>query len=267
MTKIELDEEVRNEILCYLGKNQPEVYWDYREELSKEQIQTILNEEDGLNNVENEIWEMNIDHRWELEINLAKNAIEEFELDITPEEFREEFMDFMCVNLNVKQLVNNVGEITMLLYMYSNYDCTNSFDTMETSEYLRQVYKRVKTGVKKEDFMYEHSNGAYGGSLFCFVFKMNIFDILDLKRDMKKAKKLLIPKGTQFGFFSSFQGSSSVFDKVTYQDMKINIRETGKDFNPEYDNVDIVADITQHYSLHDVFGQDSFIDEQNITAK
>ena len=115
-----------------------------------------------------------------------------------------------------------------------------------------------------QDFMYEHENGAYGGSLFCFAFTTDLMNLIDIKSKLKTGKKVLIPKGTQFGFFSSFQGSGSPFEKVTEADFYLKTVETGKNYC-KYDCIDIIADVEQSYSIMDVYGCGSdFANNQNI---
>jgi len=83
----------------------------------------------------------------------------------------------------------------------------------------------------------------------------------DLKYNFKNS--ITIPKGAQFGFFSSFQGAGSVFEKTTYRNMtlpKVEPNET------EYDCINLIADVEQSYNLIDVYGSDRFINEQDITV-
>lgn len=280
MTNVKLSEELNSKIVEYLKKHTPiKIDWDYRDELSKEQIETIIGKDDGIFEIEQDIWEMNLDYAAELEDQLIDNMIDWFkdelmdELDCEEDEikdsfdFRDEYLDYLGFDANLNDLIRRTRDIPCLIYLYSNYDCTNSFDTMESSEYLQQVYKRVRNGVRKKDFMWEHINGAYGGSMFCFAFKCSILELLELKKQMKTGKRILIPKGTQFGFFSSFQGAGSVFDKETYRNFYLNIKEEGKDFNPEYDHAYLLADIEQSYNMIDVYGSDEFIASQDILIK
>jgi hypothetical protein len=167
--------------------------------------------------------------------------------------------------VDIEFLINRVKDLFVLIKVYSNYDCTNSYDTMQDSDYLKQVYKRVKKGVNKDDFMWEHMNGAYGGSLFCFLFRTDLSTLISLKDDFRKGKKVFIPKGTQFGFFSDYQGSGSPFEKETYQDMWLKIKENTKGYNSKYDNIDMIADIEQHYSMEDVYSPTrEFAKEQKL---
>ena len=112
--------------------------------------------------------------------------------------------------------------------------------------------------------MNEFYNGAYGGSLFCFAFKTDIQGYFDLKEAEKTGKTITIPKGTQYGFFSSFQGACSVFEKTTYRNMTILLKE--KEL-PEYDCIGLKADEAQHYSMTDVYGSNSFVKKQNINIQ
>lgn len=282
---MELSKKLNKEIIEFCNARPIEVDWQYDDELSKDQIIKILKyPENGLNDVGNEIWEMNLDYQFELEDYFIKETLYDwFKNELTeaftkenPNEseewigeeikdfLNEHYREYVSVDMNIKKLLNNVGELTCLIPLYSNYDCTNSFDTIETSDYLAQVYQRVKGGVKKTDFIWEHINGAYGGSLFCFAFRCDLETLIQLKKNLKTAKKIFIPKGTQFGYFSSFQGSGSPFEKTTYRNFYLNVKETGGLFYPDYDNIDIIADLEQHYSMNDVYGQNDFILSKNI---
>jgi len=263
-TKVKLTwEQVKEQ----LPKTTSLYYVDYREELSKETLQKVL-EAGTLETIDDLImewdnWEAvsyyidelkkDIEIAFDLEEDQAEEIMEQYE-----DKIRDEIYD-RDDSTPIDDLLRNTGDLTCLIYLYSNYDCTNSMDTMETSEYLSQVYSRVKAGVRKADYMYEHVNGAYGGSLFCFAFKAGVDEILQMKKDLENEDTILIPKGTQFGYFSSFQGAGSLFDKVTYRNFKLNTKETGGDFHPDYDCIGLTADIEQSYSMDDVYGGSEFI--------
>ena len=119
----------------------------------------------------------------------------------------------------------------------------------EPESYLSEVYKRVRGGVKRADYENEFYNGAYGGCLFCFLFECDVLELAELKKQIKTGEYINIPKDTEFGFFSSFQGAGSVFEKKTYRNMKLKL--TG---DTEYDTVGTVADIEQSYSMVDTYG-------------
>lgn len=255
MTTMKISKEVRQKAINWLNENPYKNEWDYRESLSRDDLRDAINDTIKF---ESNICDLNLEFISQCEIwtiEGMQQEIEELE-GFNPYDLRDEFMEYVRVDMNINKLIDGAGEIPFLIYVYSNYDCTNSFDVIEDGGYLHQVLGRVKTGVKKQDFIWEHTNGAYGGSLFCFLMKGSVSEIIDLKSKVEKEDYIHIPKGTQFGFFSSFQGAGSVFDKVTYRSFNLNTRETGKDFNPEYDCIGVIADVEQSYSMMEVYGCD-----------
>ena len=260
-----ITKKVESEIIKYCEDNPVKFYYDYNDQLSKDQILKMLDSKNGMNDLEDEVWEYNIDYICEMESELIKNMIDdEFKEELkdeNPEEIYENFREYIRIDTNIKELLNNTPDLVCLIPVYSNYDCCNSFTPVrEHGFYPAEVFDRVKSGVKRADYEYEFNNGAYGGSLFCFVFKTDIENLLDIKKQMDGAEYINIPTGTQFGFFSSFQGAGSIFEKRTYRNMKVKIKG-----DTEYDTVDIIADMEQSYSMDDVYGGIN-VDDQNITT-
>ena len=250
-----LTKEVEKEIQEYIEGNQPTVYWE-RGDFDRSTIEAIL--EKGMNNFIDDLYENNIEYVWDLEHYLINEIKEQWE-DYDPDEIEEFSRDYICVDMDINHLMSMLPDITCLAYVYSNYDCCNSMDRFEDGGYLPEVYSRVKVGVKKSDYMDEFHNGAYGGCVFCFAFKTDVEKVLELQELIKTGKEIFIPKGTQFGFFSSFQGAGTIFERETYRDMTIPlVGET------EYDNIGIVPDIMQSYSMEDVYGDSRFINENNL---
>jgi len=262
--KTKMTKKLEKEIIAYLDGEKAEVFWDCRDGLSSEQVSKILETEGGLFEIQDELWEYNIEYIFEIENQIVENVITEFDIEgWEPEDIREHFLDYIHVDLGFDNLLNNTSNITALVKVYSSYDCCNSFDNPKEPEtYLIDVYSRVKTGVKRTDYEHEFFNGAYGGSLFCFAFNASLQDIVKLKKSMQNGAEFVnIPKGTQYGFFSDFQGAGSVFEKVTYRNMKVKIAG-----DTEYDTLGIVADCEQSYSMQDVYGDTGFIDDSNVTV-
>ena len=255
--------EKEQDIIDYIENNQPEFYWDQRDYLSKEDVMKIISGEEGIHTFYDELLDLNLDYISDMEHEFLNNVYNEFDLSCDYDEFVDKFLGYVCIDFNFKQLLNNTPDLTAILVVYSNYDCCNSFDNpKEPESYLSDVFKRVKTGVKRKDYEFEFYNGAYGGSLFCFAFKTDVETLVDLRKKLNNgAEYIYIPKGTQFGFFSSFQGAGSVFEKTTYRNMKLKISGETK-----YDTIDIVADIEQSYSMQDVYGTTSWISDQSITT-
>ena len=254
-----LTKDVEKEIAEYIENNQPMVYWD-NENVGIEGIKEILAK--GLDEYFEELWESNIDYIWDTEQYFVKEIQKEWD-GYDPDEIEEFSKDFIHVDLDRKGLINNIPSLTCMAYVYSNYDCCNSMDRFEDDGYLPEVFERVKAGVLKKDYMDEFHNGAYGGCIFAFAFKTDIESLLEMEEKIKySGKKILIPKGTQFGFFSSFQGAGTMFKHVTHKDMELPLYgET------EYDSINVEADITQSYNMSDVYGDTNFIEGCDVEIK
>ena len=159
-------EELISKMQQYCDLNPIEIDF-YNEDLDKKSIENIL--EKGKENFYSELYDWNMDYIFELEDYFRKNTLyNEFEKEISEfllnvyTEFEIEnsslIMDFIensgvypIIDLQSDQLLKNTDIIAMLVF-YSNYDCTNSFDTIETSDYLKEIFKVVKKGITKEDF-------------------------------------------------------------------------------------------------------------------
>lgn len=257
---MELTKKKRLEIQRYLESNPIKIEWNFDEKLSEKQILSVLDSDEGLLDIENDLYEMNIVYIYNLEYELCKSVIEEFELDIEPDELREEFIDYIHSDINIEGLLNNTPDLTILAKVHSNYDCTTSMQTLKDEDYLGSVYKRVKKAVTEQEYLNEFYN-SYTASIFCFAWKMPIEEYLELKNSFNKS--IIIPENTQYGFFSSFNGSGSTFEARTIKPITLpKIDAT------EYDCIDLIADIEQSYTMADVYGDTNFIDNDNgVTVK
>jgi hypothetical protein len=145
---------------------------------------------------------------------------------------------------------NEVPEVVCILAVYSNYDCTNSYDTMKSSTYLQSVHRAVKGAVTAKAMMREHMAGAYGGALLCFVFRTTRTRLCELRDAIDAEESVLIPKGTQFGFHSAYSGATSPFDETTRRDLVLPAT-----YGPtEYDRIDMLNDRISEHSLRRAFG-------------
>ena len=77
-----ISKELINKVRAYINNNQPGLYWDYNDELSTDDIETIL-DDDGLLGFENELIESNSYYMLELKDEAIKEYISAF---------REEFV-------------------------------------------------------------------------------------------------------------------------------------------------------------------------------
>ena len=264
----EISEGLNKKIIGLCEKADLKMYWDYRDELDEKQINEIL--EDGIETFEEEIYEYNMYYMSEqidyylqniLLPEVQDELLQEFE-KLEPDQseawyvsmmlnFILNYRDYLSYDMNISELLSRVRNINCIIKVYSNFDSCNSFDMLTDDTYLKEVYRRVQKGVHLRDYMKEFHNGAYGGSLFCFAFSTSLERLIELKQQEKNGEAILIPKGTQIGFFSDFSGSGSMFELETYKDFELPLREKE---DPDYNNVDILADCQQHYSMYDVYG-------------
>lgn len=248
----DLTKKVEKEIEEYIENNQPMVYWE-SQDFDGTQVKEIL--EKGMDVFVDNLYDYNLEYICGLEQYLINEIQNEWD-GYDPDQIEDFSREYICVDMNMEGLLRLLPDITCLAYVYSNYDCCNSMDRFEDGGYLQEVYNRVKVGVKKDDYIHEFYNGAYGGCLFCFAFKTDVKSAMELMDEIKTGKEIFIPKNTQFGFFSSFQGAGTTFERKTYKDMTMPlVGET------EYDSIGITPDITQSYSMADVYGDSSFINE------
>ena len=275
-------DKLEKKIITYIENNPIKIEWDYNDSLSAYQIQKIINSEEGIMEVESNIYEQNMDYLYEIEDYFIKDSLyNNFKEELTEifkkdnpkaddENLEEIIIDyltelshsFVILDTNMDQLLNNTPNLTCFLKVDSNYDCQTSIDDIDTPEnYTSEVWKRVKSGVKKQNYLSEFYN-MYTTGIFMFGFECSVLDFISLKSQIEKAEKVIIPKGTTFGFFSSFNGSGSQFEHETYRNMTLDIIGVS-----EYDSISLIADIQQSYNFNDVYGQSDFFQEQNIQFK
>lgn len=180
--------------------------------------------------------------------------------DMDISDFRDQ-LGTIDVDWNLQDLMRQCDPLVVRLEVTSNYDCCNSFDEFDDEDgYLRDVYERVKAGVAKDDYLFEFCNGAYGGSLFCFVCKMPLKYVLEMKHAISEGEAeqhaVRVPAGTQLGFHSSMAGASTPFEKTTTEEIILPVQEPGR---TEYDGLRLRIDRFSSYSIKDVFGDTHFI--------
>jgi hypothetical protein len=262
MLKEKMIADLQVKIQEYCDKNPVKIDFDRSDNLSKNQIISIL--EEGSDNFCNELYENNLDYIFQqedffkeeiifdhfkskiAEILLSDHSESEID-DKLIKEFINELEIYPVVNLNYDQLLNT--EILASLIFYSNYDCTNSMDTMSEKGYLSEIFKVVRKGIKKDDYLSEHAN-VYGACLLELPFTISLNDFLELKEKIKTCKSIEIPKNTQFGFFGEFLGSGSQFENKTFKKMTIPVCYG----NAKYDRIGIKADAQRSYNYDSVYG-------------
>lgn len=287
----------------------PKVYWDYRDQLSSEQINTILTKKEGLNDVEVEIWENNIDYSYDLEIKHLEDVLgyfkseleeelgEEPDLEELSKELRDEFLDLLGVDTNIKDLIRNSRSVNCRVQLYSNYDCINSNWYVESSggytyeesyfgalvdvlnlnpSKVKKAFearnikcagkfpnKKSRDGKEYVDYTklaIEMENNSCTG-LLAIVCKIDLMDVVENGMPMK----FIIPKGNNCGIYSDFQGGGSMIECELIRDMEI---DTAKRGDTEFDHFSLMPDTKDHgYTMkNDVYGvtDDFFGDEITI---
>ena len=161
--------------------------------MSDENIEKILCK-DGLNDVENELWDRNIDYICELEIEAAKEYANEFEdricessgeaREVWEDDFEEWVKEHIIVDMDMKQLIRNTRDQIFF------YDTGEEFSGYGQSpaEY-RLDRKRIKKALSISGKKYDDAidmmlqQSSYGGQLVVY-FMSGIDDLLDISDDM-----------------------------------------------------------------------------------
>ena len=177
----------------YVEKNPIEYYWDYRAELSSDQIRKIVEKEDGIVDVEGEIYMSNIDHESDLRDQTFCNLFEEFEdeivkayekeydEDVIEDVFKDEYWyDALETNLitdiNIKALLGRSEEV---FFYIMNVDIGDMYEDIE--ERIKDVKKAFGITSKEYDEQINEMclNAGYGGVLEIY-FKLPLNEILEL---------------------------------------------------------------------------------------
>ena len=191
----DLSEGLTAEIVKYIEDNQPSVYWDRNDELSKEQICKIFESEDGINDVENEIYDYNLEHICELELEMKSDVLTHFKSRIISElgsnkeddedeepDWEEEFKDFcndyISVDVDVEALMP--GSQTFFYDTCQEFRDPHPCDLREQYNDLRRIKKTL--GIKTSDFDEKIKellqNANYGGRLVIY-FQAGILELLN----------------------------------------------------------------------------------------
>jgi hypothetical protein len=261
---IQTKEELLKALQKWADEHPEEIYWDYRDQLSKDQIEKLFEDpEYGEEVIRDETFELNFEYIYELESQLMEQMKEEFAADFRrafpDEDELEQFLDeevrmLLSVDCNIRELIKNTPDVVVILTIYSDYDCAISTDKIDVEpgdeNYLSDVWQRVQKSIDIKAYEAEFIN-AYTASLLCFAVKMPILEAAHLVKDAKKATHVKIPKGTQFGFFSTWNGSGSMWESQNSKDLILEQNKIGGWG---------VAPDTRKYTMAEVYGGTEFID-------
>lgn len=233
------NEEERQEILKrVLGDNKFSLftYWDYRDKLSEEQILKIITEEDGLSDIEDEIYENNFDYIEDEILSIINQSLSEEEE--TDEELKEFLRDEIKYNwnFNFEDLFKN-SSCRLRIDLETNEDFGFIPSMREkTGEYyklLKQRFKGVITETDLNDEINEFVGSDYGK--LSFFFKVSGENILKLREEYQKGQ-ITLKKGLGCGLFNNYLGCGGILEIKTIKPIKLNIKNWTNKRNPEYNN-------------------------------
>ena len=245
--EVTISEELRNNCIEYLKDNPLEMYWDYRDKFSLEDCQKII---DGkLWEVEENIWEWNLDYICDLEYQLLDNMKQEFpELeDFDVVDLRDEFLDYLGCNMNIEQLLNNTT-VRMRIVLHSNYEGYLALEGEGLeSDYFKELYPLLKGKVDEKSLKQEINNSMYC-SQFIFYGSVNMGDIY--KYDFENWKEITIKPDCMAGLFDSWNGSGSILETKIIKPITLK-KQWG---STKYDSVSILIDEAKKYSVEETYG-------------
>jgi len=161
----------------YINNNQPEFYWNYNDELSVEQINALISNEDGMNNLIDNIYENSIDYICTLENNLIEEIIEEFAITFKTDDEENDFYyfckDYISVDLNINELINRKK---IILFYETGYTIEETY--LLSKKEVKQELKKIKKALKIPQKETIHDNAllqvlyqaSYGGSLVIYFY-------------------------------------------------------------------------------------------------
>ena len=277
----ELRQKIEDHIQHYIQLHDL-YYIDYRDELSKDNLQKII-----------ETWSLDSDDlytEYDSYIEILKDIEKTFDLS---EEFLEEHRDELtdniyikCANATLPDLIKNAWPQSVRLTAYSNYEGIRSdydyqsFTGYEYSEGFKDIvdilsldpqtlkktlvakgfkvswsFPTIKSRIGKEyvsysDFIQELNNTTSSCNLLTFVW---LVDARDFFTHDKPCTRITIPRGNSCGLFDSFQGGWSLIECTLLRDFTIDIATLHGPSS--YDNWSLdIDDQGNGYSIDSVYG-------------
>ena len=257
-----------------------EIYWDYNDELSDEQINKILNGKKD--DVQEEIWENNIDYGTDNEFNIIKEALSslniELDNDVEIWDLRDWYSDYVPgLDINLSSLMRNITP-SLRIIMFTNYDCLPSHymhdygNGYTYDDYLKDIIdlfnlnpalvkkemlahnwdvkgswpnKKNRNGkeyVKYSDFIIELENNL-GCSLINFFGTTDLDDFLN----NQNIKEITITKGSYAGLLDHSQGGGSVWEMKILRDLTIKLDVPYTKDKCKYNTFELVTDEDNGY--------------------
>lgn len=253
------NEKEKQKIIKKVLKNNKyrlETYYDYDDKLQEEQIIKIITEEDGLLDVENEIFEDGIEYGVEQEFQTIYNIIKE---DLTPEEYTDEDLKEELAevlesnwNYNINGLLKN-SSAYLRADLNTNYEFME-MDSFKKTEYYKEIKKVFKGAFSIKDLDQE-INSFIGSNcgLFTIFFNVSGNNILNLRKDFLKGK-INLSSGLGCGFFNSWLGCCGYLELELKKPITLDLKNwTTNPKNKTYYNVSVVLD-SKKYGIQETCG-------------
>jgi len=264
--EVKISVELRKKCIEYLTKNTQTIYWDYQDKLSLEQIDKIMQSQEAYYELENDLWESNMDYICDLENDLLESMQSEFpELeDVEISDLRDDFCDYLSVDFNIEQLIRNTPDVRVRVVIHSNYEGVGwgmgGEGDFNNSDYIKQIKKLLKGKYDEKSFQQELDNIISCCNQFIFYMKCSVKDLIGINEKYKKS--ITIPKESWAGFYDSWNGSGSVLEVKLLEDITLK-KQYGK---TKYDYVNIVLDEAHKYSVEETYGLCN-VPEVTLTVK
>jgi len=248
----EYNNKEREDIINRVLKSVGEIgfYWDYNDELSEEQILKIF-DEDGLADVENDIYDNSMEYMDEEIYKIMDNELNEKEQ--TDEELKESLREKLQenYNLNIKDLLKN-SSVRLRCELETNEEFM-VMDDYKKTEYYKLIKKVFKDVFKVKDLNEEiNSFCGSGYSKLVFFFKVSGENILKLRDELQSNKITFNKVGC--GFFNNWMGCGGMLDLEMLKPITLNINNwTNNKDNDKYYNISVKLD-KQKYGINEVYG-------------
>jgi hypothetical protein len=198
-----------------------EMYWDYKDKLSNEQINEIL--KGNIEEVEQEIYENNIDYICDLEQERIKEILSDEELE--DEDLIESLRENLEVDLNFDELLKN-SSVNIRIELKSNSDMIMTSDFRKSKEF-KEFKRTFKGDIDLKELNAEIDNLCCDYSEFVFYFKVEGRDLINFVEQVKKGS-LVLRKGIRFGLHNSYIGSGSLLECSLKKDIILNLEDWRK---------------------------------------
>jgi hypothetical protein len=202
-------------------------YWDHSDKLTKDQITTVLEADEGLNDVADTIWEHVQDYTWETENEAIKAVLEEHDIEASVADFRDQYPDtYPTIDIDIGPLVSRThAYIGLGLELYHDQG-DNAADyedelalfrvdpaTLPTwanpDELPARRRRRGKERLDPRDLADVWREAYYGGQ-WVALLAYSDFDRVAANLDRIRAEGLTLQAGTFLTVHSWYQGSTSV---------------------------------------------------------